>query len=127
MTNFATLQLKNDAGTEVDFLVGNINYTNGVATWNATAASYDARRLATFSLALPTARSTRARVKAKVSIPIMDVVNPLLKVDEILCNIEFVIPKQASLADRKDIRAFTEDFISDEVIKNAIEKLESVY
>lgn len=127
MTQFATLQLKNDAGTDNSFTVQGINYTNGVANWSLAGTSYDASRIATFSLQAPTAKQTRARIKAKVTIPVMDPVNPLRKVDEILGTVEFVLPKQSSLADRKDLRAYLADFLTDAVIVNAVNNFESVY
>lgn len=127
MTQFATIQLKNDAGTENSFTVQGINYTNGVANWSLAGGSFDASRSVTFSLQQPTAKSTRARVKIKVAIPIMDVVNPLRKVDEIIFNGEFVLPKQSSLADRKDLRAYVADYITDAVVVNAVNNFESVY
>jgi len=127
MTQFATLSLKNDAGTENNFTVQGINYTNGVANWSLTGGSYDASRAATFSLQQPTAKSNRARVKIKVAIPIMDPINALRKVDEVIFNGEFVLPKQSSLADRKDLRAYVADFLTDAVIVNAVNNFESVY
>lgn len=127
MTNFTTLQLKNQAGTEVNFTVQGISYTNGVASWNAAGGSYDASSIATFSLQQPTARSTRARVRAKLTIPIMDVVNPLRKVDDLIASVEFVLPKQSALADRQNLRAYLADFLTDSVIVNALEKFEAVY
>lgn len=127
MGSLATLALKDASGSEVNFLVSGINYSNNVASWNADGSSYDARPQATFSLSLPTARSTRARVRAKVSIPIMDVANPLVKRDELICNVEFVLPKSADLADRQDLRSYVADFLTDTVITNAVDKFESVF
>lgn len=127
MTQFATIQLKNHAGTETSFTVQGISYTNGVASWAAAGTSYDASRTATFSLQQPTARSTRARIRAKVTIPIMDPVNPLRKVDELLATVDIALPKQSALADRRDLRAFIADFLTDTVIVNAVENFESVY
>lgn len=127
MTQFVTLQLKNHAGTEVDYTVQGINYATGVAAWNAAGASYDASRFATFSIQQPTLRSTRARVKLKLTLPIMDPVNPLRKIDELIGSVEFVLPKQSELADRRDLRAALADFLTDAVVVNAIEKFEAVY
>lgn len=57
----------------------------------------------------------------------MDSVNPLRKIDELVGTVDIVIPKQASLVDRRDLRAFIADFITDTVIVNAVENFESVY
>jgi len=127
MSQFTTLSLKNQAATEVDFANSRIDYTSGVATWIAAGTSFDSRKKATFSLTIPTARSNRARVKAKVSIPIMDTVDTLRKVDELICNVEFVLPARSLKADRQDLRAHIADFLVDTVIVKAIEDFEGVY
>lgn len=127
MGALSTLVLKNNATDDVNFLVGGINYTNNVATWNADGSSYDARPTATFSLTLPTARTTRVRVKGKISIPVMDVVNPLMKRDELIANVEFVLPKSAGLADRQDLRSYLASLVTSTVISDAIDKYESVF
>lgn len=127
MTQLATLQLKNQAGTEVNFAVNGVNYSNNVASWAAAGASYDAKSIATFSLVPPSSKSTRARVKLKVSIPIMDAVQTTLKVDELIANVELVLPKVAVLADRQNLRAYIADFLTDAVVVNAVENFEGVY
>jgi hypothetical protein len=127
MTQLATLSLKNQAGTEVAFAVNGVNYTNNVASWAAAGASYDAKSVTSFSLTAPSAKSTRARVRLKLSIPIMDAVNPLLKVDESLVNIEFVLPKRSILLDRQNLRAYAADFLTDAIVVAAIENFEGVY
>lgn len=127
MTAFATLQLKNDAATEVSFTVEGINYQTNVAAWTNAGVSYDASRRATFSMLAPTARSTRARIRLKVAIPIMDPVLTTKKIDELIANVELVLPKSSTLADRKDLRAFIADFLTDAVVTNAVNNFESVY
>lgn len=127
MTQFATLQLKNDAATETLFTVEGINYQTNVAAWVNAGSSYDASKRATFSMLSPTARSTRARVRLKVAIPIMDPLLPTKKVDELIANVELVLPKSSALADRKDLRAFIADFLVDPVVVNAVNNFESVY
>ncbi len=127
MTQLATLQLKNQAATEVTFAVNGVNYSNNVASWATAGSSYDAKTVATFSLVPPTSKATRARVKLKVSIPIMDAVQTTLKVDELIANVELVLPKIAVLADRQNLRAYIADFLTDTVVVNAVENFEGVY
>lgn len=127
MTQLATLSLKNQAATEVAFTVEGINYSTNVASWVNVGASYDASKRATFSLVPPTARSSRARVRVKVAVPIMDPVLVTKKVDELIVNVEFVLPKSSTLADRQDLRAYMADFLTDPVVVNAIQNFEGVY
>lgn len=127
MTQLATLQLKNQAGTEVNYPVNGINYTNNVASWASAGASYDAKSVATFSLQQPTNKSARARLRLKVTIPIMDAVQTTIKIDELIANVELVLPKSAVLADRQNLRAFIADFLTDTVVVNAVENFEGVY
>lgn len=127
MTQFASLSLKNQAAVETVFTVEGINYQTNVASWVNVGASYDASRRATFSLVPPTSRSSRARTRVKVTIPIMDTVVPTMKVDELIANVELICPKISTLASRQDLRAFIADFLTDAVIINAIENYESVY
>lgn len=127
MTQFATLQLKNDAATEVPFTVQGINYQTNVAAWVNAGVSYDASKRVTFSMISPTSRSTRARLRLKVAIPIMDPVLTTRKTDELIANVELVLPKSSTLADRKDLRAYIADLLTDAVVTNAVNNFESVY
>lgn len=127
MSQLATLQLKNQSATEVDFNVNGVNYANNVASWAAAGASYDAKSIATFSLQQPSGKSTRARLKLKVSIPIMDAVQTTTKIDELIASVELVLPKSSVLLDRQNLRAYIADFLTDTVVVNAVEKFEGVY
>lgn len=127
MTQFATLQLKNDAAIEVPFTVEGINYQTNVAAWVNAGVSYDASKRVTFSMISPTSRSTRARLRLKVAIPIMDPVLTTRKADELIANVELVLPKSSTLADRKDLRAYIADLLTDAVVTNAVNNFESVY
>jgi len=127
MTQFATVGINDSAAANVNFLTSNINYSTGVATWLAAGASFDASRALTFSLALPTSKSTRSRIKVKVMIPIMDVTNALLKKDELLFTGEFVVPKTSTLLQRQDLLAFAKNFLANALVTNAVQSNESVY
>lgn len=127
MTQFTTLNLKDDSASEVAFTVEGINYQTNVASWVNVGSFYDESPRATFSLVPPTARASRARVRAKVTIPIMDSVSGAIKVDELIANVEFVLPKNSNLNQRKNLRAFLVDFVNDNVVINAIQNFESVY
>lgn len=126
MPSFATLNLKNQAGTETAFQPTTIDPSSKVATWLGAGASLDSKTQVSISTLLPTGRATRVRTKGKVVIPIIDSVTGL-KIDEIICNVDFSIPKNSALSSRQDARAYMADFLTDTVIVNAVENFESVY
>jgi hypothetical protein len=125
MPAFSTLQLKNQAGTETSFSPTTIDPSTKVATWLGAGATLDARSQATHSVLLPTGKGTRVRIKQKVTVPVLDVDG--VKVDELICNVEFSLPKNSALADRQNIRAYMADFLADPTVVAAIENFESVY
>lgn len=127
MSQFTSLTLKDDGGADLVFANSRIDYSTGVATWLGTGQIFDAKRKATFSLTLPSAKTSRARCKIKVAIPLMDSVDGSKKVDETTFNGEFVLPKNCSLAHRKDILAHAESFITSAFVTAAIEMYEGLY
>jgi hypothetical protein len=126
MPAFATLQLKNQAGTETSFSPASINAATQVATWLGAGATLDARTQVSASTVLPTGKQTRVRSKQRVNIPIMDPVTGL-KVDEIIINVDASIPKNSALADRQNARAYLADMLTDPVVVASYEGFESVY
>lgn len=126
MPAFVTLQLKNQAAVETPFNPSSIDPSSKVATWLGAGTTLDSRVQVSASLVLPTGKQTRVRAKQRVVLPVIDPVTNL-KVDEIIVNVDFSIPKNASLANRQDIRAFAADFLTDSVVVKALEDYESVY
>ncbi len=128
MSAITTLSLKNHATTEVDFVPSKIDPQTGVVSYFTTASTYDGRSQATISVSLPRSgtSSSRVKVKGKVAVPIMDLVTGL-KIDECIANFEFSMPKNSLLADRRDLRAYITDYLSDNVVIKAIENFESPY
>ncbi len=126
MPAFATLSLKNQAGTETAFAPVSIDPSTKVASWLGAGATLDSKSGSSISTVLPTGKATRVRVKTRVTIPVIDPVTGL-KVDEMLVNTEYSIPKNSALADRQNLRAFNADFQTDSTVIAAIENFESVY
>lgn len=126
MPAFSTLQLKNQAGTEVSYSPVSIDPSSSMAKWLGAGASLDARAVVTGSVALPTGKSTRVRTRHKVTIPVMDSITGQ-KIDEVIVQVDFSIPKNCPLLDRQNARAAMADLLVDPVMVAAIENFESVY
>lgn len=129
MSQFAAVNLKNQAGTEVTFspTVVDRNASINVANWAASGTIYDGRHKLSASLQLPTARSSRAKVKLKVVVPFMSTVDPSVKLDESIINIDFSMPKSAALLDRQNLRAYAADLLTDALVIAMVESFEGVY
>jgi hypothetical protein len=126
MTQFVPIVLTDSGAGSRTFNPLNINYQNGVATWKTNGGSFDNGQSLSFSLSVPTAKSSRCRIKAKVVIPILGVLDQA-KVDELICNIEFVVPKNADTDLRNDLLAFSQQLLEEDVIQNAIGSFQGVY
>lgn len=129
MSQFNTLQLKNAAAAEQDFTVGTINTQTGVATWYGPYgmdSSQEGRPQATFSLTLPTAKSSKARCKLKVSVPVLDPMTNK-RLDEDIFTCEFALSKLSSVSNRSNLLAYAADFLADTVVEKAVEGFEGVY
>ena len=127
MSAFATLQLKNQAATEVSYSPADIDPATNVAKWLGAGASYDARPQVTLSVSYPKGNATKVKVRGKISVPIMDPVITTQKVDELIGTFEISLPKVAALIDRQNLRASLADFLVDATVVAAVEGFESVY
>jgi hypothetical protein len=127
MSAFATLSLKNQAGTEVNYSPADIDQKTGVARYLGAGAVYDERPQVTVSVSYPSGKGTKIRVRGKISFPVMDPVDTTKKVDEQLALFEFSLAKNSALASRQNLRAAIADFLTDTVVVKAIEDFESVY
>lgn len=127
MSAFATLNLKNQAATEVPFAPASIDPSNKVITWLGAGASYDAKPKATLLLNLPKAGASRVRIQGKVSIPVMDAIETTKRIDENLATFDFSLSKNSTLLDRQNLRAHIADFLTDAVIVAMVEQFENVY
>lgn len=128
MPAFAAVTLDDGAGTPVSttFNPSQIDL-NGVAKYFETNDVFDARRSISSFVRLPSKGSQVARVQLKVVTPVMDDTISTLKVGDVMCNIEFVIPKRASAAQRADILAFAASYLAEDSVVAAVNDLESVY
>lgn len=126
MSAFANLTLQNNAAASVVFGINSID-TAGVAKWMTADSVFDAKQSVTMSVSLPKQGSSVIRVKQKVSMPIMETVDPTKQIGVAYCNIEYVIPKQASSTQRLDLRKFVQTLTADAVTTAAMTNLEGIY
>lgn len=126
MTAFAALTLQNNAAANVTFTPGSID-SAGVARWYGQGSVLDARPTVTFKASNPPKGSNVARVSGKVTIPIMDSVNPQLKTAEMIGSFEFVLPKQTTETQRLDLRKLVDTLLQNAVTTAGVQYIESVY
>lgn len=126
MTAFASLSLLNAALVAQTFNPTSID-SSGVAKWLGTETVFDGRKSVTMSVTLPKNGSSVIRVKQKVTIPVMDTVDTTKKIGDLYANIEFVIPKQASLTARNDLQKFVDQLVVNAVTTAAVTGFESIY
>lgn len=126
MTAFASLTLVNNAAANVVFNPSSID-VKGIASWTTAETVYDGRSRVTQQLTLPSNGSTAIRLKQRIVIPLMDVVDVNKKVDEAFVNIEFKFPKNISETTRLDLRRYAEKLIENAVTTDAIQKFEGIF
>lgn len=126
MTAFAAVTLLNNASANVVFNPQAIDPT-GVAIWLTSDAVFDAKKKLTMSVSIPKGNSPVSRIKQRVMIPIMDVVDTNKKVGEAYVNIEAVIPKLASETTRLDLRKLADTLLTNAVSTAAYQNLEAIY
>lgn len=113
---------------------GSISFTpigqdsKGVWTYLSPDDSvYDARQKVTQSFRLPNQKSKVARAQVKLSMPIMDSVDPTKKSGEIFANLEVVIPKFADAATRTQFLYELKGLLYTSVVSSALVEMESMY
>lgn len=127
MSAFATLALTNNAAATVNFTPLSLDNSTGVAKWGTASSVFDGKSLVTMKVDLPTGKSTRIKIKQKVSIPIMDTVNVNLKLDELICTIEISLPKTATQTQRLDLRKYADTLLLNAVTTSAVDLFEGIY
>lgn len=125
MPAIAALSLKNNAEASVTFAPNGL--TNGIATFLTNDSVFDAKRKLTASVQLPKPGSSVSRVKFKMSVPIMDPVEVTKRVAEIVINVDAVLPKSSSVAQRLDARNFTRDLLAHADVTKMFTDLENYF
>jgi len=131
MTAFASQNLKNNAGSNVAFAPQTINPTNGVAAWATSAETvYDLKSFMSISSSVPSAKSSKARLKVKISVPMVsvDVAGAYFKSDEAIATLDIAIPKNMVLLDRQNLQAFMKSVLTDaSFVTNFMSAFEGIY
>lgn len=139
MTAIAALTLADGQATPVNhtFSPAPSAAGTGLARWvdrsGGVALGYPA---VTFTMREPSKSSRTFKVSAKVVIPVLEQTSastatgiqpaPTLAYN-LLANLEFVMPERSTLAQRKDLLAYTKNYIADAVLQNAVQNFEIVW
>lgn len=126
MTAFADLTLT-DSSAVAQTLKPVIIDSTGVAKWLGTESVLDGKKSATMSMSLPKNGSPVARLRQRITIPVMDTVDTTKKIGDAYVNVEYVLPKQATLTQRLDLRAYLVDLSGEAVTTAALTNFESIY
>lgn len=126
MSAFASLTLLDSSAANVVFNPSSID-SDGVATWRTGDAIFDAKKTVSMSVKTPANGSNVVRIKQRIVIPVMDTVDPSVKVGEAYATLEFVISKKATETQRLDLRKHLETLVSNAVSVAALQNLESIY
>lgn len=126
MSAFAALTLKNYAIADVIFSPLSIDST-GVATYGSSNAIYDAKSFVSISSKVPSARSNKARLKLKVTLPLMDTVDTTKKLDEAIAAVDLAFPKNMGQAARRDLTAYIATLVTDAVTTAFVDGFEGIY
>lgn len=125
MPAFAVLTLTDSASANIAFNPTAIK--DGVARWLGPETVYDGKKSVSQSVSVPKNGSSVIRVKQRISIPLMDTVDATKKIGEAYVNVEYVMPKQAPLATRLDLKAFLIDLTGESLTTSALTSFESAY
>lgn len=110
---------------------------NGLAMWNdisgGVALGYPT---VTLSTRRPTKGSRAFKATAKVVVPVLEQTSPSTATGiqpaptlayNLVANVDLVMPERSTLAQRKDMAAYTKNFLANSVMTSVIENLESVW
>lgn len=90
----------------------------------------------TINQSLPSKTSRLYKVRAKIVLPVLEVVNSSTwsgitpaptKAYDMTAVLEFFLPERSTLQNRKDIRAFAKNFLIDAITTSLVETQETVY
>lgn len=126
MSAFATLTLKNNATTDVVFSPLTID-SNGVAQYGTADTIYDGKTFVSISSKVPSVRSNKARLKLKITHPLMDSVDTTKKLDEAIATVDIAYPKNMSQAARRDLKAYIATLVTNAVTTAFVDGFEGIY
>lgn len=127
MPAFAALVLKNNAATNVTFNPLTIDTTTGVASYATADANWDAKTIVTASSSTPSGKSSRARQRIKVTLPIMDAIDVTKKIDEVIVDVSISYPRSSTSLQRNDCRAYADSALQSAIATAFASSYEGIY
>jgi hypothetical protein len=129
MSAFAALTLKDHANADTVFSPLTINSQTGVSSWGTSITAYDNKAIVTMSSQTPTAKSSKARAKLKVTVPYLveDVVGNMNKVDDCIVQIDIAIPKNMDSTARLDAQAYLKSLVAHAILTAFVTNFEGIY
>lgn len=127
MPAFAALVLKNNAATNVTFNPLTIDTTTGVASYATSEAVWDAKSTCTVSSSTPSAKSSRAKQRVRVTVPIMDAVDTTKKIDEVIIDVQCNYSRLSTSGHRNDARAFADSALQHAIATAFATSYEGIY
>jgi len=126
MTAIATIVLADSTPANNNFVPTGKD-AKGVTTYMTQESIYDARRVLTVSVSQPSAGARNVRARIKVVVPVMDVVDTSIKVDEVIADLSVQLPKSSTATHRLDSQAFIKNALADAVATAIFTNFEGVY
>lgn len=125
MTAFATLTL-NDGSADRAFLAKTL--VGNLATWRYGAGTYfNADHQVTMSFSLPKVGGSVVRMKQKIVVPVMDPVDASLKVADIVCNIDVLMPVKATSAQRTVAYNYIKNLLANAVSSDGVVNQQGIF
>lgn len=125
MPAFAVMTLQDQTPANVTFNPQSIEAN--VARWIDAQSVFDAKKSVTHSVSAPKGGSAVSRVRQRVTVPIMDAVDTTKKIGEIIVNVDAVIPKVSSEAQRLLALALVKTLLAHANTTAAYQSIEGVY
>jgi hypothetical protein len=127
MTAIATIVLNDGAATPVAHTFTAAGVKNAIATWQDVSGGYSVGfPTATMASRPPTKTSKVTKVTGKVVLPITEILAPSTipsKAFDLLGTVEFVLPENASVQNRKDLIAYMKNFLASTPFTDAVHNL----
>lgn len=89
-----------------------------------------------FSLRAPSKASRNFRLTAKVVTPVLEVTSPSTATGiqpaptlayNLVANVDIILPERSTVAQRKDLLAYLQNYLASTVVESAVEDFEQVY
>lgn len=137
MPGFANITLNDGAGTPVAHVFAP-NTLDGLMSTFADRSGGISVGYPTVTIVstVPSKTSRLYKVRAKIVMPVLEVVNSSTfsgitpaptKAYDMTATVEFFVPERSTLQQRKDIRAFMQNFLANAITTALVETQESIY